>query len=88
MPGYRLEVPYLILIQPIRLPLFVIDFNGPAMASDTGDPPGLPLQLVTNEVSGRIGEISLAMIDDQTLLAKVMDVMDFAFSTGHFYKSF
>jgi hypothetical protein len=41
------------------------------MASDAGDPPGLPLQLVTNEVSGRIGEISLAMIDDQTLLAKV-----------------
>ena len=53
-PGYRLEVPHLIRIEPIRFPLFVIDFNGPAMASDAGDPPGLPLQLVTNEVSGRI----------------------------------
>ena len=41
-------------------------------------PPGLPLQLVTNEVNGRIGQISLAMLDDQPLLAKVMDVMGFA----------
>jgi hypothetical protein len=78
MPRYRLEVPDLILIQPIRLPLCVIDFNGPAMASDAGDPPGLPWQLVTHEVHGRIGQISLTMINDQTLLAKVMDVMGFA----------
>jgi hypothetical protein len=46
MPGYRLEVPHLILIEPIRFALFMIDFNGPAMASDAGDPSGLPLQLV------------------------------------------
>ena len=54
-PGYRLAGPSLLLLQPIRFPFFVIDFNGPAMASDAGDPPGLPLQLVTNEISGRIG---------------------------------
>ena len=75
MPGYRLEVPYLILIQPIRFPLFVIDFNGPAMASDAGEPPSLPVQFVRDEIGGRIREISLAMIDDQALLPKVMDVM-------------
>src|SRR5215471_15438089 len=78
MPGYRLEVPYLILIQPIRFPLFMIDFNGPAMASDAGEPSSLPIQLVRDEIGGRIREISLAMIDDQALLAKVMDVMGFA----------
>src|SRR4029453_15506137 len=88
MPGYRLEVPYLILIQPIRFPLFVIDFNGPAMASDAGDPPGLPLQLVTNEVSGRLGKLSLAMMDDQAVLAKVMDVMGFAVAVVGFLCSF
>jgi hypothetical protein len=73
MPGYRLKVPYVILIEPIRFPLFVVDFNGPAMASDASAPPGLPLQLVRDEVSSCIGEISFAMIDDQTMLAKVMD---------------
>lgn len=78
MPGYRLKVPHVILIEPIRFALFMVDFNGPAMASDAGDPPGLPLQLVRDEVGSCIGEISLAMIDDQTMLAKVMDTMGLA----------
>src|SRR6266699_2871450 len=78
MPGYRLEVPHLILIQPLRFAFFVIDFNGPAMASDAGEPPSLPVQLVRDEIGGRIRESSLAMIDDQALLAKVMDVMGVA----------
>jgi hypothetical protein len=58
------------------------------MASDAGDPPGLPLQLVTHEVHGRIGQISLTMINDQTLLAKVMDVMGFAVAVVGFLGSF
>src|SRR5947208_12001052 len=78
MPGYRLEVPHLILIQPLRFAFFVIDFNGPAMASDAGEPPSLPVQFVRDEIGGRIREISLAMIDDQALLPKVMDVMGVA----------
>jgi hypothetical protein len=49
-PGYRLEVPHVILIEPIRLALFVRDVNGPAMASDTRDPSGLPLPWVRDVV--------------------------------------
>lgn len=52
MPGYGLKVPNLVLIEPIRFALFVIDFNGPAMTSDAGDPPSLPFQLITEVVNG------------------------------------
>ena len=55
MPGYRREVPHLRLIEPIRFALFVIDFNGLAMASDASDASGLPLQLVRDEVGRCIG---------------------------------
>ena len=46
MPRYRLKVPDLILIESISFALFVIDFNGPAVTSDTGDPLGLPVQFI------------------------------------------
>jgi hypothetical protein len=78
MPGYCLEVPHVILIEPIRFACFVIDFTGPAMASDAGDPPGLPLELVREARGSCIRESSLAVIDDHPLLAKVMDAMGFA----------
>jgi hypothetical protein len=42
------EVPQLILIQPFRLAFFVIDFNGPAVASNTGDARSLPYQAVAD----------------------------------------
>lgn len=42
----RLEVPQLILVQPFGLPLFMIDFNGPAVTSDAGDARRLPIQAV------------------------------------------
>src|SRR5205823_6798399 len=78
MPGYRLAVPHVILIQPLRFACCVRDCNGPAMASDAGEPPSLPVQLVREEIGGRIRESSLAMMDDQALLAKVMEVMGVA----------
>jgi hypothetical protein len=64
MPGYRGKVPDLILIEALRFAFFVIDFNGPAMAADTRDTGGLPVQLVGDEEPGGIGEVGLAMVDD------------------------
>src|SRR2546428_13211089 len=78
MPGYRLAVPHVILLQPRRFAFFVRDFNGPAMASDAGEPSSLPGPFVRDERGGRIRESSLAMIDDQALLPKVMAVMGVA----------
>ena len=46
MPGYGLKVPHLILVQPLRLALFVIDFHGPAMATDARDTSRLPNQAI------------------------------------------
>jgi hypothetical protein len=88
MPRYRLKIPDLILVEPIYFTFFVIDFNGPTMASDACDPPGLPLQLVTDEVGARIREISLSMIDDQSMLAKVMDMMGFTITVVGLFFSF
>src|SRR3989337_1291374 len=42
----RLEVPQLILVQPFGLAFFMIDFNGPAVAPDTGDARSLPPETV------------------------------------------
>ena len=64
MPVYRLKVPDLILIESISFALFVIDFNGPAVASDARDPGGLPVQLVGDEEHGGIGKVGLAVVDD------------------------
>ncbi len=78
MPVYRLEVPDLILIESIRFAFFVIDFNRPAMASDARDPPGLPVELVGEEVGGGIGKVRFLVVDDQPVLPKVMDTMGLA----------
>jgi hypothetical protein len=64
MAIYRLKVPDLILIEPLRFTLFVIDFNGPAVASNPGDTRGLPVQLVGDEESGGVGQVRPTMVDD------------------------
>lgn len=69
------EVPQLILIQPFRLPFLVIDFNGPAVAPNPGDPRHLPDQAIADEKNGRVGQVRLPMVDHQTLLPKVVDAM-------------
>ena len=78
MPVYRLKIPDLILIQSINFALFVIDFNGPAVASDARDPLGLPVQLVGHQEHGGIRKVGLSVVDDQALLPKVMDTMGVA----------
>ena len=78
MPVYGLKVPYLILVQALRLALFVIDFDGPAVATDARDPDCLPVQTVRIVINGRIGKIGLAKADDQTLLAEVVYAMSVA----------
>ena len=55
MPGYGLEVPHLILVQPLLLALLVIDFNGPAVAADARDTNGLPNQAIRVVEAGRVG---------------------------------
>jgi hypothetical protein len=48
------NVPDLILIESISVALFVIDFNGPAVASDARETVGLPVQVVGHQARGRI----------------------------------
>ena len=75
MPLDGAEVPQLILVQPFGLAFLVVDFNGPAMAPNTGDACRLPHQAVADEKDGAVRQVSLAMIDDQALFAEVMDVV-------------
>jgi len=77
-PIYRVKVPHLILIESIRFALFVIDVNGPAVASDARDPLGWPVQLVGHQARGRIRQVGLAVVDDQALRPTVMDAMGVA----------
>jgi hypothetical protein len=65
-----LEVPQLIPVPPFGLPLFVIEFNGPAVASDASDTRRLPPQAVGDVEDRAIAPVRLAMVDDQTLPAK------------------
>jgi hypothetical protein len=69
------NVPDLILIESISVALFVIDFNGPAVASDARETVGLPVQVVGHQARGRIWEVGLAVVDDQAVRPKVMDAM-------------
>ena len=71
----RLKVPQLILVQPFSFALLMIDFDGPAVASDTRNAGRLPLQAVGDIEDGVVGEVGLAMIDDQALFAKVVDMV-------------
>lgn len=78
MPVYRLKVPDLILRKTIGFALFVIDFNGPAVASDAGDAFCLPVEAVGDEKRSFIRKVRLSVVDDQSLLAEVMDGMGMA----------
>jgi hypothetical protein len=49
----RPEVPQLILVQSFCLAFLVIDFHGPAMASDASDASGVPDQAVA-DIEGRV----------------------------------
>jgi hypothetical protein len=51
MPFDGAEVPQLILVQPFRLAFLVVDFNGPEVATNAGDPRGLTHQAVALENS-------------------------------------
>ena len=61
------KVPQLILIQPFRLAFLVIDFNGPAVATDARDACGLPNQAVADVKDGVVRQIRLVMVDYQAL---------------------
>ncbi len=67
----RFEIPQLILVQPFVLAFLVIDFHGPAMAIDTGDPRRMPEQAVADQEEGGVRQIGLAIIDDQPVFSKV-----------------
>lgn len=71
---YGLNVPTLILIEAISVALFVIDFNGPAVASDARDAVRVPVQCGGDEERGGIRQIRVAMGDDEPLLPNVRDV--------------
>jgi len=75
MPLNGAEVPQLILIQPFGLAFLVVDFNGPAMASNASDAWRLPYQTVADEKDGIVCQIRLAMVDDQALFAEAVDVV-------------
>ena len=68
-----LKVPYLILVQSLRLAFLIIDFNGPAVTPATSDACSLPNQAVRIVKTGRIGQVGLAVIDNQPLLTKVVN---------------
>jgi hypothetical protein len=78
MPGDRLKIPDLILIQSISFALFVIDGNGPAVTADARDAMSLPVQSSGEKERGRIRQVGLSVVDDSSLLPKVMDTMGVA----------
>jgi hypothetical protein len=75
MPGSRLDVPHLSLREPLRLPLFVRDCNGPAMASEAGEPAGLPRPWVRDALGCGGGSSRLARMAAPAMLTKVMEAM-------------
>ena len=70
-----LQVPHLILVEPFGLTLLVINFNGPAVASNARDARRLPVQAVRDKENRAITQVRLAVIDDQPLPAKVLNAM-------------
>src|SRR5271157_984733 len=69
------KVPELILIQPFSLAFFVIDFDGPAVASNAGNTRRLPNEAIADEKNGIIGKVSPTMVDNQALFAVVVKVV-------------
>src|SRR3990172_291435 len=75
MPLDGAEAPQLILVQPFVLAFLVIDFHRPAVAANTGDAGRMPKQAVADEKGRVVREVSLAIVDDQALFTKVVDLM-------------
>ncbi len=71
----RLEIADLILIEPIGFALLVIDFIGPAMASDSRDAECVPIQTIGHEELAGVRQVGLAMIEHQPLLPEVREAM-------------
>ena len=69
------KAPHLILVQPFRFAFLVIDFHGPAMATNTSDAFCLPTEAVADEIGRIVRQVRLAMVDDQALFAVVLDPM-------------
>jgi len=74
-PSARLNVPDLRLIESISVALCMVDGNGPAVASDTGDPRGWPVQLMGHQAHGRIRTVGLSVRDDHSWFPNVMEAM-------------
>ena len=72
------EMPQLILIQPFGLAFLVVDFNGPAVTANACNPGRLPDQAVADEKGRIVREVSLGIIDDQALFAKIVNMMGMA----------
>ena len=88
MPLNGVEIPQLILVQSFGLTFLVIDFNGPAMASDASDAVGLPEQTVTGVESWIVREVSLGVIDHQALFAKAMNLVGLAITIVNLFLAF
>ena len=65
------ETPQLILIQPLSLAFFMIDFNGPPMAANASDAVCLPDQAVADEKGRVFRQVSLAVVDNKALFTKL-----------------
>ncbi len=83
-----IEVPYLILVQTFFLAFLVIDLYRPAMTSYPGDASSLPIQAVADEKSWVVLQVSLGMIDDQALSAKIMEMVRIPVTVVGFLFSF
>jgi hypothetical protein len=64
MPGDRFAVPHLRRSEALRVALCMIDFNGPAMASEPRYPGGLPGQAIGDVEPGRIRQVGRTGVAD------------------------
>jgi hypothetical protein len=74
MTRYALKVPELILVKALSFALFIVNFNGPAMAANSGNACGLPAQAIADIKNGVVRQVSFAKVDYQALFAKFFDL--------------
>ena len=75
MTRYALKVPQLILVKALSFALFIVYFNGPAVAANGGDAFGLPAQAIADVENGFVRQVSVAEVDHQALFAEFRDAM-------------
>lgn len=78
MSGDRRQVPHLSRLGSSRVALFVIDVNGPAVASKTREAVRLPVPCVGDAEQGRIRKVCLSVVHDDALLPNVRATMGVA----------